>query len=206
MRSLPANRREFIEGIVSARSGRQWCLFIDRDGVINRRIVEGYVQSWDQFEFLPGVLDALATLAQWAPQMVVVTNQQGVGKGLMSGHDLSDIHSRMRTELAARDVELDDVLTCPHLAEIGCSCRKPAPGLALQWLREHSSVDPRLSVMVGDSDSDMEMAGALAAAAGGCARIRIAADGEPPGDYDAAFTSLAEFAADVQLMVEASRS
>jgi D-glycero-D-manno-heptose 1,7-bisphosphate phosphatase len=196
------NSRQTVDEFVSSRSERQWCLFVDRDGVINRRVVDGYVCSWDEFEFLPGAADALVTLARWAPHVVVVTNQQGVGKGVMSDRDLADIHTRMLTQLSAHGAHVDSVRFCPHLAASECSCRKPEPGLALAWLAEHASVEPRLSVMVGDSDSDMDMARALSSATGGCARVRITDDVRSAADCDVAYRSLAEFAADVQLILE----
>lgn len=198
-------RHQIVEELVSSRSDRRWCLFIDRDGVINRRVVDGYVRSWDEFEFLPGVGDAMATFARWAPHVVVVTNQQGVGKGLMTERDLAEIHAGMLTQLAASGATVDAVLACPHLADGGCNCRKPRPGLALGWLAEHALVDPALSVMVGDSESDMDMAHELATATGGCTRIRIAADGKSTRNCDVAYGSLAEFAADVELTTEGQR-
>ena len=69
-----------------------WTLFLDRDGVINRRLPGAYVQHWDQFEFLPGVLPALSILANYFAHLIIVTNQQGIGKGLMTESDLQKIH------------------------------------------------------------------------------------------------------------------
>ena len=63
---------------------RGWTLFLDRDGVINRRIVDDYVKSWDQFKFLPGVPDAIKRLAGVFGRIIVVSNQQGIGIGLMT--------------------------------------------------------------------------------------------------------------------------
>lgn len=73
-----------IRKMVAERAGHQWCLFLDRDGVINRQVVGDYVRNWRQFEWLPGAARALKKLRAWAPYIVVVTNQQGVGAGLMS--------------------------------------------------------------------------------------------------------------------------
>lgn len=171
----------------------RWCLFIDRDGVINRRILGGYVRTWEQFEFEPGALGALAALADWAPQIVVVTNQQGVGKGLMTGADLEEIHRRMCREVEESGGRIDDVRVCPHLADDACECRKPAPGMARDYLRAHPEIDGSLSIMVGDTDSDIEMGRRLAAVTGGTTTVRIDEVEDPLADLT--FPNLAAFAA-----------
>jgi D-glycero-D-manno-heptose 1,7-bisphosphate phosphatase len=75
-------------------------VFLDRDGVINRKPPEGdYVERWEQFEFLPGAIEALALLAAAGIRAVVVTNQRGVALGRMTLGDLDDIHRRMQAEL-----------------------------------------------------------------------------------------------------------
>ncbi|WP_367267558.1 hypothetical protein [Microbacterium sp.] len=78
----------------------------------------GYVQTWDEFEFIPGALEALRTLATWAPRIVIVTNQQGVGKGFMSEADLGSIHDRMVKAVTSAGGRIDAVQTCPHLARV----------------------------------------------------------------------------------------
>ncbi|MDR6573153.1 D-glycero-D-manno-heptose 1,7-bisphosphate phosphatase [Curtobacterium sp. 320] len=170
-----------------------WPLFLDRDGVVNRRIVGDYVRSVEEFEFLPGALDALVSLASWAPRIVIVTNQQGVGRGIMSARAVDEVHAEMTARVAAAGGRIDDVLVCPHLAGT-CRCRKPLPGMPLGWLADHPEVDPSRSVMVGDSDSDIAMGRALACHTGGCRTVRI-------GDEDPAaaqsFPSLAAFAASI---------
>lgn len=183
-----------VRQIVSERTGRQWCLFLDRDGVINRRVVGDYVRTWRDFEWLPGVPAALKLLRAWAPHVVVVTNQQGVGKGLMSADDVATIHRCMNSELAPQGVLIDAFQVCPHLVAADCGCRKPGTGLVLDWLAQHPGVEPSLSVVVGDSPSDMELASNLAVATGGCASIRISG---PYGTADATFDTLVEFAAAV---------
>src|SRR4051794_27950844 len=119
---------------------RNWCLFLDRDGVINKRIVGDYVRSTRDFEFLGGSLSALNSLARWAPQVAVVTNQQGVGKGLMSHADLEVVHGQMLTRIRENGGRVDAVLVCPHLASDGCACRKPGTGLVSAWLAEHPEI------------------------------------------------------------------
>ncbi len=152
-----------------------WCLFLDRDGVINSRIMHGYVRSWEEFEFLPGALDALVTLSTWAPRIVVVTNQQGIAKGLMTPSDLSSIHARMREAVVEAGGRIDAIEVCPHMADAACACRKPQPGMALRYLSAHPELDAARSVMVGDTDSDIEMGHRLSVITGGCHTVRIGA-------------------------------
>ena len=171
-----------------------WCLFLDRDGVINRRIVDGYVRSWSEFEFLPGALDAVRRLSGWAPRLVVVTNQQGVGKGLMTTDELAAIHGRMVREAGAVGGRIDAVLTCEHLATDSCSCRKPLAGMVTRWLEDHPDVDPRRSVVVGDASTDMEMGRALDAAK--C--VWIGPSGTHDQSADVAFATLGDFASFVE--------
>lgn len=184
-----------LSKVAEARSGSKWCLFLDRDGVINRRVVGDYVRTWRDFELLPSVEQALQVLSAWAPHVVVLTNQQGVGKGLMSPADLADIHARFVAACARADIRIDQVLHCPHLESDGCECRKPATGLATRWLQEHPDCAPDLSIMVGDAESDMEMATRLANVTGGCLAVKI---GHPSAAADLTFATLADFAAAVQ--------
>lgn len=190
-----------VEAIVSEREGRSWCLFVDRDGVINTRIMGGYVRTWDQFHFEPGALDALRVFARWAPRIVIVTNQQGIGKGLMSETDLRAVHRRMLEEVLAAGGRIDDIRFCPHLDADGCSCRKPAPGMAVDYLEDNPDVDGSLSVMVGDTASDVEMGRRLARHAGGGATVRIFDATDPAADLT--FSSLAAFATEVAKALDA---
>jgi len=175
------------------RAGTNWCLFLDRDGVINTRIMGGYVRSWSEFTFVPGALDALAALAAWAPRIVVVTNQQGIGKGLMSLDDLSAVHARMTDAVAAAGGRIDAIEFCPHLDAALCACRKPRPGMATRYLQAHPEVVGAASVMVGDTDSDIEMGHRLATITGGCRTVRIASGNDPHADET--HPDLAAFAA-----------
>lgn len=177
------------------RTEAVWCLFLDRDGVINTRIMDGYVRTWSEFAFEPGALEALSKLADWAPRIVVVTNQQGVGKGTMSAADLDDIHGRMCREIEAAGGRIDEVRACPHLAAADCDCRKPSPGMALSYLSTHPEVDGRLSIVVGDTESDMEMGRRLAVATGGATTVRIDVTTDPRAELT--FPTLAAFASAV---------
>ena len=144
-------------------SRRDKVAFLDRDGVINEAPGDnGYVTDWDRFHFIEGALDALRALRGKGYRLVVVTNQQGVGKGLVDIAALEAIHRNLRTRCAEHGVALDGVFFCPHLASAGCCCRKPRPGLIHQAIRELGlDLDQGQSWLIGDSPRDME-AGAAA--------------------------------------------
>jgi D-glycero-D-manno-heptose 1,7-bisphosphate phosphatase len=136
--------------------GPDWALFLDRDGVINRRIPDGYVREWEEFEFLPGVLQGLALLNSRFQRIFIVTNQQGIGKGLMKEADLAHIHSQMYEAVRDSGGRIDAIYHCGALATDGDMRRKPGPGMALQAKKEFPDVDFARSVMVGDAPSDMD--------------------------------------------------
>ena len=144
-------------------------VFLDRDGVINRRPPEGqYVTRWQELQFLPGVPEAIILLTGAGYEVYVVTNQRGVAKGLPTQDDLESIHRRMYQELADAGAVITKVYYCPHEKEPPCSCRKPAPGMLLTAAQSHN-LDLASSWMIGDSDIDVE-AGRNA----GCKTVRIA--------------------------------
>ncbi len=144
-------------------NGRDKVAFLDRDGVINEAPVgHGYVTAWGQFRFIDGALDALRALKGKGYRLVVVTNQQGVGKGLMDMGALDAIHRNLRVRCARHGAAIDGVFPCPHLASDGCDCRKPRPGLIHQAVRELGlDLDLGRSWLIGDSPRDIE-AGAAA--------------------------------------------
>lgn len=190
-----------IRRLVRERNNRNWCLFLDRDGVLNRRVVGDYVRDCDQFQWLPNADLAVAELRHWAPYLVVVTNQQGVGKGFMGLDDVTAIHERLQRDLTDGKLgAIDGFLVCPHIAAADCCCRKPKAGLVQQWLDRHPTSEPSLCVVVGDSKSDMELASNVAAVTGGCGSIYIGdGDGDGgTGQADACFASLWEFACAVK--------
>ncbi|MEZ4721657.1 MAG: HAD family hydrolase [Flavobacteriales bacterium] len=133
-----------------------WTLFLDRDGVINKRIVDDYVKHYHEFEFLDGVLEALKLLNPVFDRIVVVTNQQGIGKGVMTERDLLAIHEHMLAEVFTEGGRIDAIFHCPELAENDPACRKPNTGMAIEAREQFPEIDFSKSIMVGDSDSDME--------------------------------------------------
>ncbi len=133
-----------------------WTLFLDRDGVINRKIDGDYVRNLPQFEWLPGVQEALKKLASVFGRIIIVTNQQGVGKGLMSGEDVELIHQHMIKEVKKTGGRIDHVYFSPHLKQENSDFRKPGIGMALMAKEDFPEIDFTRSIMVGDSASDME--------------------------------------------------
>jgi D-sedoheptulose 7-phosphate isomerase len=142
--------------------------FLDRDGVINRRARRHeYISSWHEFRFNDGAIPLLRGLADNGFELVVVTNQQGVGKGRVSRVALEEMHDEMSAALSREGVRLTRVLCCPHLELDQCACRKPRPGLIHRAMNEIPFlIDLAASVMIGDSPSDM-----LAGRAAGVGRL-----------------------------------
>jgi D-glycero-D-manno-heptose 1,7-bisphosphate phosphatase len=127
-------------------------VFLDRDGVLNVRIMNGYVTCPEDLEILPGVPEALQRLKDLGMRLVVVTNQQGIAKGLMSASNLTEIHRHLD---AATHHLIDHYYYCPHFTHEACLCRKPKPGMLDQADRD-TPVDWQHSCLIGDSDSDIE--------------------------------------------------
>jgi len=134
---------------------KSWSLFLDRDGVINKRLPGDYVKRLEEFEFLPGVLEAMPLLAKKFNRVFVVSNQQGIGKGLMTEEELQVVHDWMMQEISAKGGRIDKIYWCPALAAENNPCRKPNPGMALQAKADFPEIDLSRSVMAGDSHSDM---------------------------------------------------
>jgi D-glycero-D-manno-heptose 1,7-bisphosphate phosphatase len=169
------------------KTDRTWTLFLDRDGVINRRIVGDYVRSIEQFEMLPGVLESLIRCANHFGRIVVVTNQQGIGKGLMSEEDLRLIHKHFIQMVHEAGGRIDAIYHCPELAKNNPECRKPEIGMFNQARKDFPEIVPKKSIMVGDSPSDMEF--------GRRAGIHTVAIGDDlkHGDADFHFACLLDF-------------
>lgn len=131
-------------------------VFLDRDGVINRKPPAGhYVTCWEDFELLPGVAEAIAALNRSGRKVIVVTNQRGVALGLYSLDELAKMHARLQEALAVHGAHLDAIYVCPH-DEGQCHCRKPKIGLFEQAFRDFPAAHAENSVMIGDSLRDIE--------------------------------------------------
>jgi histidinol-phosphate phosphatase family protein len=134
------------------------CVFLDRDGVINVKIEGDYVREWSQFEFLPAIVDWIKLFNALDFLVIVVTNQRGVALGRMTEAEVDTIHALMRNELSARGAHIDEIYTCPH-GEDCCDCRKPKPGMIFK-ARQKWDIDLNTSLLIGDSDSDANLAAA----------------------------------------------
>lgn len=152
-------------------------LFLDRDGVINRKLDQDYVKTWQEFDFLPGVLDALALCSQKGYAVIVVSNQAGVNKGLMTFRQLREIDLKMKQAVLQNDGHILESYYCPHRDEDACDCRKPKAGLFHQAL-DDLSIDPaRLKELwvVGDSERDI-----IAGQSIGCQAIIVGPEAKRP--------------------------
>jgi D,D-heptose 1,7-bisphosphate phosphatase len=176
-------------------------VFLDRDGVINRD--RAYVHHWEDFEFVPGALDAAARLSAAGWTLVVVTNQSGIARGYYTEEDYQALTQRMIEAFAAHGAPISGVYHCPHhpsgrvgALAMNCDCRKPAPGMLFRAARE-LGLSLADSIMIGDKSSDI----AAAQAAGIGRAFLVASDNaeSPGGDMDSevmgsngAFESLAD--------------
>ena len=135
--------------------------FLDRDGVLNRKMPEGnYVTRWGEFEVLPGVVEAIRRLNEAGICVIVVSNQRGIAKGLYSVRDVEEIHARFQELLTQHGAHIDRFYFCPH-DKVGCDCRKPRPGMFHQAQRDFANIDAATSAMIGDSLSDIQFARAI---------------------------------------------
>lgn len=127
-------------------------VFLDRDGTLNRDT--GYLNDPEAFELLPGVGEALARLSAAGATLIVVTNQSGVARGLITGQQLKAIHERLGDQLAQQGAVLTGLYVCPHHPDDGCRCRKPETGLIEQACREHD-LDRTSLYVLGDRARDV---------------------------------------------------
>ena len=151
---------------------RRPAIFLDRDGVINERVVGGYVTHWTEFRFLDGIVPVLRTLSRLHLPIIVVSNQSGVSKGLVGSRSLRHITTRFVDWLASHGARIDAAYYCPHTAEQACPCRKPKPGLLLSAAQD-CRIDLSRSVLIGDALTDVQ-----AAVAAGCPGILLNAGSE----------------------------
>jgi len=175
---------------------RSWTLFLDRDGVINEERVGHYVLRWDEFIFSAGVLDSFRMLSSRFEKIIVVSNQRGVGRELMTEADLQSIHLEMQREVAIAGGHIDRIYYCTEKDDRNFY-RKPNPGMAFRASQDFPQIDLRKSIMVGNKPSDMRFGRAA-----GMFTVFITSTNPdqpfPHPDIDAIFPSLAAFAAALQ--------
>ena len=133
-----------------------WTLFLDRDGVINHRIDNDYVLQQSDFLFCDGALKAIEILSNRFQYVFVVTNQQCIAKGLLKETELAFIHEEMCAQIKSSGGTITKVYAAPELKNDPASTRKPSPFMALKAQAEYTGIDFSSSIMVGDTDSDIE--------------------------------------------------
>lgn len=134
-------------------------IFLDRDGVINEERKD-YVKNIDEFKIIDGSLDAIKLLKEKKIIVVIITNQSAINRGLLSVESLNTIHESLQIKLLELGVTLDGIYFCPHTPEENCLCRKPKPGLLLEAIKE-LNIDIKTSLMIGDSQKDLDAANAI---------------------------------------------
>ena len=133
---------------------REWTLFLDRDGVINEEKLGEYILHWEYFIFSKGVLNVFKKLSDIFGRTIIVTNQKGVGKGLMTEDDLVGIHGFMQPAIESSGGRIDDIYYCTSTEKNNFN-RKPNPGMALQAKTDFPDIDLSKSLMVGNKLTDM---------------------------------------------------
>lgn len=160
-------------------------LFLDRDGVLNQKLPNDYVKQPAELQILDGVQEALFLLHDLFYPILVITNQQGIGKGLMSTNDLLNVHESLNAQLSDYK-RIHEFYYCPHLAAIHCNCRKPETGMFLQAQTDYPFIQWNRAWMVGDSKTDIQAAKKL-----GMKAVFI---GDHDDQADEQYQSLLEFA------------
>ena len=155
------------------RSVKGPAIFLDRDGVINRRRPGDYVLDWSQFFFIPGIRVALKQISTLGLPMIVISNQAAVGKGLLNSTGLQEITIKMQEVLLEDGTPLAAAYYCTHRPDENCVCRKPKPAL-LQTAANDFNIDLSRSMFVGDSDTDVQ-----AGRAAGCVPVLFGPENAP---------------------------
>lgn len=130
-------------------------IFIDRDGVINEDVIGDYIKRWEDFHFIPGSLEAMKELSIHGFEIVIISNQAGIGDGAYSESALKDITNKMLEQLKQNSVQVHGVYYCLHGKDAGCECRKPKTGLFFQASRK-IQFNPSQTYFIGDKVSDVE--------------------------------------------------
>ena len=152
-------------------------IFLDRDGVINRDPGFGdYIKSWEEFEFMPGAIDAIKLLNKHDYEIFVISNQAGVAKGLFSQEALDDITKNMLKEIEAKGGKIRSISYCTHAIDAGCDCRKPNTG-QIKKVTKGLDIDFKKTYFIGDSRLDIGAGKNM-----GCKTILLLTGKENPDD------------------------
>lgn len=139
--------------------GNSPAVFLDRDGVITANKINGkdhFINKPEDIFFLDGVIDGLKRIAEKGYDLYIVSNQGGVGMGIMSNDQLNLINQKIKNDLLAEGVEIKDTFCCTHNPKSNCGCRKPDTGMIIRASRQYG-LDPTLSYVIGDMTSDIEL-------------------------------------------------
>ena len=137
------------------KTDNTWTIFLDRDGVINKRLPGDYVADISQFELLGGTLEAIRIFSELFRKIIVVTNQQGIGKGLMTTKDLDLIHQHFIDKVIEAGGRIDAIYESPYHHSERQFSRKPSVGMGISAKKQFKEINFRKSIMAGDSKSDM---------------------------------------------------
>ena len=171
--------------------------FLDRDGIINERLIGDYVKSIEEFVFIEDFFNLLKKIKDNNYLAILISNQQGIGKGLMTMNDLENVHNYMQNELYKQTgYRLDNIFVCTTLASDNDYRRKPNPGMILEAIEKYN-IDPNQSFMVGDSQSDIE-AGKNA----GVSTIYIGNDNNINANFN--FVNIMEFVRHFENVIQAN--
>jgi D-glycero-D-manno-heptose 1,7-bisphosphate phosphatase len=142
--------------LTEAFLGRSPTILIDRDGVLNQKAPQAqYISSPEQFVWLPGALEALRRLNEAGYRVIVISNQAGIARRMLSWEGLHAVENRMRRDAETAGGKIDAIYVCPHHWDEKCSCRKPKPGLLFQAQRDHH-LDLSRIWFLGDDERDMQ--------------------------------------------------
>lgn len=141
-------------------------IFLDRDGVINRR-VDRYIKTPEEFELLPNVAKSLKLLSENNFKLIIITNQSMVGSGLSTKENLDSIHKKMQDDFKNYGFQIDKIYCCTHKPDDNCECRKPSPKLFHEAINEFN-IDIKNSWLIGDEETDI-----VAGKQIGCKTIKI---------------------------------
>ncbi len=168
---------------------KNYTLFIDRDGVINQPIIDDYAKKPQDLKFIDGAIKAIGILQSLFKQVIMVTNQQGVGKGVMTNQDLEDVHLKLYNQIKTEGLNYFDLaLYAPYLKTDNHNWRKPQNGMLLKASNSLKDIDFNKAIMVGDSPGDMALADAV-----NCIKVRIKNNQFSFNNQHYTFTSLIDF-------------
>jgi D-glycero-D-manno-heptose 1,7-bisphosphate phosphatase len=170
-----------------------WSLFLDRDGVINERIWDGYVLNYNQFQFRDGTLEAFSRFKTIFKYTFIVTNQQCVGKGIITFEELESIHSKMCDQIIENQGEITDIFIATEIKNSAPFRRKPSTLMGQEAKEKYLDLDFAKSIMIGDTDSDIQFGKDL-----GMKTVRVMSKEKKEIEADVNITDLKHF---VELLI-----